>query len=611
MLSLLGKANSSRGEQEIDSPSATPVQIQELTILSALATILVREHECVAVVAKSGNDAEGRVEIFVCTDSVADKPTSTFLGNIWNILTTINTRKDVTPDGPNAYPTILDATYRSDRFESHTLDELDKKALSNWWGRSGFVLPVLDLTTYHRKKEGEEYIQSDFVKHARLVTAFIQYHKANLLSYVVIACHRKIRRRLFDPLSKPYWEFIQYIASSPTFPQYETFTPSHSLKRKHTANDNRFFKMMGKLQRILKIKVPKLLAISEATGERDIEITAYNKDTYKEYHMILHALLKHFRQTLDSLNAQGVRSATQTFEETVASIVTLGDALQAMAGGNIITMHMKVITKGRNMSIRSTHDDTIGEPERDEEIYKIGSTLPMWEAYYEWLKLMVVHYDAVRVLVTHHSSQTSPIRIKVISAPKPDNSQTNWKVVLKNERYFHNALPGNLSTNDIIAFLEKWRDEQRTVGSSVQKVIEEWHKLKHDEVLDSEFADSIIEKMKNMSFCQSPGSQQVVSELVDDLESFKNTRLTLKQLNEVSIDLESLRDRALFFKSLNGQTFKGAIHCEVILACFMLMKSSECPQEYKKIVDELAVSCIISTFQFYPSYTLYRVLGLS
>ena len=38
--------------------------------------------------------------------------------------------------------------------------------------------------------------------------------------------------------------------------------------------------------------------------------------------------------------------------------------------------------------------------EQDEEPYKISSTLPMWQAYYEWLKLMVVHFDVVHVLIS-------------------------------------------------------------------------------------------------------------------------------------------------------------------------------------------------------------------
>ena len=49
-----------------------------------------------------------------------------------------------------------------------------------------------------------------------------------------------------------------------------------------------------------------------------------------------------------------------------------------------------------------------------------------------------------------------------------------------------------------------------------------------------------------MKCCQSPGSDDVVEELLSDVESLKGGKLTLKLFNKITIKLESLRDRALF-----------------------------------------------------------------
>ena len=57
------------------------------------------------------------------------------------------------------------------------------------------------------------------------------------------------------------------------------------------------------------------------------------------------------------------------------------------------------------------------ETEQDEELCKISSTLPTWQAYYEWLKLMVVHFDAMRVLISFQERVGKPITIKIISTP--------------------------------------------------------------------------------------------------------------------------------------------------------------------------------------------------
>ena len=85
-------------------------------------------------------------------------------------------------------------------------------------------------------------------------------------------------------------------------------------------------------------------------------------------------------------------------------IVQVGDALQTMVGGSIIKVHMKFIMIAHDKSHCITQDvneeTESKETEQDEKLYKISSTLPMWQAYREWLKLMVVHFDAVRILIS-------------------------------------------------------------------------------------------------------------------------------------------------------------------------------------------------------------------
>ena len=75
-------------------------------------------------------------------------------------------------------------------------------------------------------------------------------------------------------------------------------------------------------------------------------------------------------------------------------IMQVGDALQMMVGGSIIKVHMKVITIAHDKSCHITRDVNeemeSKETEQDEELYKISSTLLMWQANYEWLKLMVM-----------------------------------------------------------------------------------------------------------------------------------------------------------------------------------------------------------------------------
>ena len=101
MISLIEKANLDlRKPANIFSTLTDETQTQGLKVLSALAAVLIKEHETVAVVAKRDNDLE-----------------------LSNFIVTINPRKDAAPDGLQTYPTILETMW-SDHHKEPMLDEL-------------------------------------------------------------------------------------------------------------------------------------------------------------------------------------------------------------------------------------------------------------------------------------------------------------------------------------------------------------------------------------------------------------------------------------------------------------------------------------------------------
>ena len=109
MLSLIEKADLDlRNPANVFSTLTDETQVWELKVLSALATVLVMEHENVAVVAKHDNDLEPL-----------------------NFIVMINPRKDVAPDGPQTYPTILETMW-SNHHKEFMLDELKTDAIKNW-----------------------------------------------------------------------------------------------------------------------------------------------------------------------------------------------------------------------------------------------------------------------------------------------------------------------------------------------------------------------------------------------------------------------------------------------------------------------------------------------
>ena len=466
----------------------------------------------------------------------------------------------------------------------------------------------------------------DFLHHAGMLSEFLHYPD-DLLEYVVTKCYRKIRRRLEDSLSKPYLDFLCDTASSSTrgsFPQFKNITPDSAeptgMKEKQLKNDQKFFfHILPLLKPSLRTKLPHLhQALSEAEA-RNQPISAYNKDTYIEYHQLVWELLSRLKEYLDKLHR--IKDAnTDEFDDILNCVIAMGDALQTMAGGYVIMVHMKVITIDKPLHTASHFDMSPGT-ELDEEIYQIGNSFPAWKACWEWLKLMVVHFDAVHILISHMKklrrySPESKVIIKVISVPNPDTKLLPWKNLLRNRRYFDDKAPGPVpfgasskdpSSEEIIAFLEMWQEKQSTesnTGVPVNDVIKLVQQFCKDATgipnSESDFprlqVDVIIEKMTDMSDCQSPGSSDVVDSLIAAMESFKleggwpaPTRL----VNEILNDLRSLRDRAGFFRMLKALSFKvGTVHCEFSLGCFMMPESSKLPKEYQQIVNELSVSYI-------------------
>jgi hypothetical protein len=104
----------------IPSPFRTDSQ-QELKVLSALATVLVMEHEVVAVVAKHGIGPGGVEEVIACTDSVVDKESEPPKSIMENFIATVNPRRS------DKSKTKLAIHNQADDFQSLTKEELLEK----------------------------------------------------------------------------------------------------------------------------------------------------------------------------------------------------------------------------------------------------------------------------------------------------------------------------------------------------------------------------------------------------------------------------------------------------------------------------------------------------
>jgi hypothetical protein len=102
----------------VPSPLRTDSEHKELKILSALATVLVMEHEVVAVVAKHVTGPGGVEEVVACTDSILDKESEPPKSFMENFIATYNPRFSDKPKHKLAIHS------QADDFQNLTKEEL-------------------------------------------------------------------------------------------------------------------------------------------------------------------------------------------------------------------------------------------------------------------------------------------------------------------------------------------------------------------------------------------------------------------------------------------------------------------------------------------------------
>ena len=243
---------------------------------------------------------------------------------------------------------------------------------------------------------------------------------------------------------------------------------------------------------------------------------------------------------------------------------------------------------------------------------------------------MVAHFDAVCILLVHvdrikfrdNSGEAyHQVIIKVINPPDLEKKSLPWKDLLENERYFDDGVMGSPSTSEIIMFLKQWKsqnDQPKTwTWTHINEIIKGLKEICSEDMVPD--FDKTKTSMFTMWGCHSPNFESGLDDLLKTMKTFKDDKLELglkpANLDKIIKKLQSLRDNALIFSRLGDQTFEGLLHCELSLACFIMCSTSNEPRdsECQAIVDELPVSCqcIISTLQFYHSYTLYRMLHVS
>jgi hypothetical protein len=488
-----------------------------------------------------------------------------------------------------------------------------------------------------------------------------ELEKFELLSrYVITACFRKMNRRFTNiSLSKPYFDSLKSVNMNEI--------EFHESEPKLSWRDKKFFMEflpIVVLEKAIDVDVPNILEqvrlIKEADkaetvhsgkpaphlDEQHEHIPLYTKDTYKEFHLLFIHLLTIFQVSLSNLET----TANLVFRKNVEVVKLVGTFLQLLAKGDVLKTHLKTIES----SLEEHHrvetitvslpklndfkgDEQDEEDEQDEDLLAVqpqakdDSTqqMPLHVSYSEWLKLMLVYFDAIDVLKRYVNGSRFPfetIDIKILVSPRTSTTLLPWKDIF-NSKYLstHNSTLDedhftsdylltffqNAATSNIILCIGYLKQVLRTLKSSEPKI----------NVVKGNLAKVVVESTV-------PGLNVWAKNLLEELEEL-NVSSSQPAQPEVfvpiakAIELMLKGNQLKFFRFLhdvdNKKTpfeFGGTMHCEVCLASLLVHSKVGTIHGYEALRAQLKVgllfpTCLSSYFYFLLYQGFGRVMGVS
>jgi hypothetical protein len=453
-----------------------------------------------------------------------------------------------------------------------------------------------------------------------------------LLRYVTAACLPNTRYRMAHPvLSKPFSDSLKDVPTS-SIPQVSKTTtrPATSIK------DHNFLSTIRPLldgaDGALTTLAPNLLQqANSAVAGGCFEV--YTDATRVEFHNILCELLQQFEESMDVLQSYNSAQQPSNYKRDLYRAMFYGEALHQLARSDAISTHLKAIEHLlADCRLDKMADVTIGKMTGDVDdvepelnwvqpftIHEEDQVWPLWKSYLDWLRLVVVPFDAVMVLEDHVAKhQFAEISIKILAAPHPGDKILPWTKLLELQDIptlpDHPTLDAKLLIEDLAGWAKTDKKSKMPLGH-VNNVLKEIPRL-----LDLDDADdwtpsinNILEELRHLKHCKAPGWEECVKNVVSKLESLKehpkpqDSKALIHEIHGMMLDLS---DGSRLFHAIrknplsegNGST--ACCHCEAILASLIYLSHDPMREfkyeKYAKVLNELQVSHLVFTYMLLP-----------
>jgi hypothetical protein len=453
-----------------------------------------------------------------------------------------------------------------------------------------------------------------------------------LLRYIITACFRKMIHRFTNKsLSVPYFdslisvnvEEIVFHESEPNLSESDKtfFLKLLPLARTdiHTETGN----IRERVRLIVEAETEHSAKPALHLDEQHEYIPLYTKETYKEFHLLFIELLRMLKANLTGLGKQNL---PEPFQVDVQVVAFVGNMLRLLAKGNVLKIHLKTIEssleehrrvgtsaasipklnecniRGEDVPDRSVEASaaSIHENEPDEDLEAVqpqardnfDSTqqLPLHQSYSEWLKLMLVYFDATEVLKGYVTGSRFPFKtidIAIMVSPRTSNTLLRWQEVFTPEILSIVTQDEHHSNSDtLLAYFQKAASSNFYESFSLLIQAKNSIASKKNRIVTR----TLLTKLSTSSTV--PGWKEWAEEQLVKLSDLKED----ENLDLIHEAIQSVLDgnQFKFFKFLHDiekspLEFGGMMHCEVSLVSLLVHSKVGKIDGYEDIRTQLEV----------------------
>jgi hypothetical protein len=197
--------------------------------------------------------------------------------------------------------------------------------------------------------------------------------------------------------------------------------------------------------------------------------------------------------------------------------------------------------------------------------------VPLWKSYRNWLKLMVVHFDAADTLVRYITGPTfnnRTISLKILVAPSTDTASLPWRELFTDSKLFpteDEADPLSTTNDEMLKILNDAASANMTEClQCINAVRSCWNQNNKAATIKN-----LAKLDKTLSRKETFGWHQSASKLLAMINNYYS-KSSNESWDKITNEIESLLHSARFFVRLSKwDGFRGALHCEACLTSLL------------------------------------------